>query len=403
MQININREDLLKSLAKVQSIVEKRGVVEIFDHVKIDITSSAIYLTTTDSEIMITDSIPIKSNFTFSCTTISYMLYEIVRRMYDTEEITLMTEKDGEVIVKSNNSKFHLPSLPVDTFPNFDTKISGVEFNINAKSLAFLLNQTKQSIFLGEARYYLTGVYFHSLKASDIESDYDECEENEKPNYHPESVILRSVATDIHRLACAEIEFKDLSSSIKEDFGIIIPRKAVNIVTKLLEDVTKDTEIQVKANKNRIMFAIGETRVISKIIDAKFPNYKDVVKAQKSYNLLVDAYNLKKSIELVTAIADNRNKEVRFFIEPNKLTISINNTTLNKSSAKQEIAASFDSPKNMEILLNVKYIMDCLNAIAGDTVKFKIKDELSFLTVYDNNDYRCKYILMPMRLENEPK
>lgn len=422
MQININKDDLLKALSVVQSIVEKRGTIEIFEHVKIDITDTHIYLTTTDSEIMITSSFAIKSNFTFSFTTIVTTLYEIIRRLYNSEEVTFITEEKngGQLVIKSGRSKFILPSLPANEFPSFDTtfdtNMNGNNFKLSAASLKFLLNHTKHAICTGETKYYLNGIYIHVVnnklnqnknEASDIITNGENQENSEDveksgniknkdtENKNEDVVILRAVSTDSHRLATAEIYEK---ITVASDFEIIIPRKTVSELIKLIDTIDPSTEIKISANDHRIMFIINNIRLISKIIDAKFPDYAKIIKLNGDKILLVNSYDLKRSIELVLAISDGKNKELKFTITQDTLIINMSNMITNKSSGKQEIPCIFNHHEQIEILLNSKYVMECLNVIDGSEVEFILKDAFNPMIVKDKNDERCNYILMPMKL-----
>ncbi len=384
MHVSINRESLLKSLTKVQSIVEKRSTIPILEHVKIEIDKDNLTLTATDMDIAVTDTLPIANQVNFSFTTVAHTLYEIVRKIYDTDTIDIQIDNTSSVLLKAGKSRFSLPCLLAEEFPSFDMFFEGYKFTIERNLLYFLLNQTKHAMCLGEARYYLNGVYLHQV----INANGDK--------------VLRGVATDSHRLASAEVNLQ-LELDIGNLTGVIIPKKTVHELIKLLDSDSSIAEIEVLLNENRVLFNIGSTKLISKVIDASFPDYKEPLEALKVVNekkLTVRVNELKRAIDLVNSVAEGKTKAVQLIVENSTLTVAVDNKVTNKSSAMQEIEAEFNAKERLEILLNSKYIMDCLTAIQGEMAEFSINNNVSGILISDPNDRRCSYILMPMQLND---
>ena len=76
------------------------------------------------------------------------------------------------------------------------------------------------------------------------------------------------MATDSHRLSSSSLEVENVA-----DFtSLILPRKTVFQLCSLLVE-TKEPLIM-QTSDNKIKFSIGNIKLISKVIDGKFPDYK---------------------------------------------------------------------------------------------------------------------------------
>ena len=106
--------------------------------------------------------------------------------------------------------------------------------------------------------------------------------------------MLRAVATDGHRLARVETPAPEGSVGMP---GIIAPRKAVNEVQKLLEDLTQDVAIEISTAKARFQF--GDVVLTTKLIDGTFPDYARVIPTGNDKRLVVDKEPFQKAVDRV--------------------------------------------------------------------------------------------------------
>ena len=129
-----------------------------------------------------------------------------------------------------------------------------------------LLNKTKIAISNDDTRHYLNGVFLHITEA------------------HGRN-FLTGVATDSHRLSSSSLEIENTN-----DFSsLILPKKTVFQLCSLLTD-TND-QLTVQTSENKIKFSIGKIKLVSKVIDGKFPDYKKVVPIDNK-KLVVSSHDL---------------------------------------------------------------------------------------------------------------
>ena len=383
MLLKVSRENLLSSLAVVQSIVERRNAVPILEHVKIDLLLNEIKLTTTDMDINISSSFPseVPSDMIgLSFTTVVQLLYDMMRKLFNCNEVSfdLGNIKSGSIFVQANSSKFVLPCLEADSFPSFGDLLElQHKFETTAGAINFLFTKSKHAMASGETRYYLNGIYLHNLK--DAEGNN----------------MLCAVATDIHRLAKVEINAPNGAENIK---GVIIPRKSVLEISKLLEAYSADQPMQVEIGNHKIRIILPNVILVSKLVDAVFPNYEAALPVRCNASIIISTKEFSRAIDLVSTIAEGKVKTVRLEFNTDVLGIIAENQGQNRSSALQEVVTKSGEIELVEILMNAKYVMDTLNVIDGDSVEIRMIDNVSPVLVIDQKHRGCSYILMPMQL-----
>ena len=377
MKISVKRDDILKALNHVQSVVERRNAIPILSNVKISsINKSSINLTTTDLDISISDNCQAQVEKEGAITIPVTALYDFARKAIDNVDITIES-KDGSdsVLITTSSSEFSLPSIPANEFPNFEAGEYSHKLTIHSEILKTLFSKTRHAVSNEETRYYLNGIYFHCATAEDG------------------TKVLRAVATDGHRLARAETIEPEGCANMP---NIIIPKKTVGEVIKILESYTG--EVAISLSEKKITFTFGDTILSSKLIDGKFPDYERVIPRNNDKQLEVSRDTLARSIDLVTSISNDKTRAVKFNIEPSKIVISATSDINGSARGTQEIAANYNSNEPIIIGFNSKYVLDSLAAIDGNNVKVSLSNSLGAVIAQDANEASCMYILMPMQV-----
>ena len=202
--------------------------------------------------------------------------------------------------------------------------------------------------------------------------------------------MLRSVATDGHRLALMEIP---LPSEAKNMPGVIVPRKTVNELRKLLDEVTGD--VLVKLSETRIQFAVDEIDLSSKLIDGTFPDYDRVIPDGNEKVMVVDRKRFERAVDLVSTISNEKSRAIKLTLSDNSLVLSA--TSPESGSAIEELAVEY-SDGALEIGFNSRYLMDITQQINGDFARFELSDSASPTVMREVEESNALYVLMPMRV-----
>ena len=136
MEFSIKQKILLECLAHFQSVVEKRNTIPILSNIKITALEGGLTLTATDLVMELSESLGASVKTVGGVTISSQLFFEIIRKAPDNAEITLkVDQKTGSVFVLFGESKFSLPTLPVDDFPVMDAQ--KLEVSIELESNEF--------------------------------------------------------------------------------------------------------------------------------------------------------------------------------------------------------------------------------------------------------------------------
>jgi DNA polymerase-3 subunit beta len=374
MKFKADRATLMKSLAHVQNVVEKRNTIPILANVLLAVRDGRLTIAATDLEIALVEEVPAQSSRNGAITVPATTLYEIVRRQPENAEIELdHPGGDAQLALRAGRYSTSLVALGVDEFPKLDAGKLSHSFNLSALDLRGLIDRTKFAISTEETRYYLNGIYLHAAEAEG-------------------SPVLRAVATDGHRLARVEETLPEGAAGMP---GVIIPRKTVNELRKLLDEVSGDIEIAL--SETRIQFTIGTMRLTSKLIDGTFPDYDRVIPRNNDKVLRVNQKDFSAAVSRVSAISSERHRPVKLSLARDLLVISA--ASPEQGTATEELDGDrikYDSGP-LEIGFQARYLNDVTEQIEGD-VEFVFADGAAPTLVRDPSDLRAVYVLMPMRV-----
>jgi DNA polymerase-3 subunit beta len=242
---------------------------------------------------------------------------------------------------------------------------------IAAKELQRLVEKTQFAISTEETRYYLNGIYVHTV-------DTDA------------GVMLRAVATDGHRLARAELPSPAGAAGMP---GVIVPRKTVAEALKLVSEFEGDVLVELSTQK--IRFVVGSVVLTSKLIDGTFPDYTRVIPVANDRRLTVERADFTRCVDRVSTISSERGRAVKLSLADSKLTLTVNNP--DAGNAVEELDVDYDAPA-LDIGFNARYLLDIANQLEGDTTLFKLADPSSPTLIMDREGASTLYVLMPMRV-----
>ena len=129
-----------------------------------------------------------------------------------------------------------------------------------------------------------------------------------------------------------------------------------------------------QTSENKIKFTIGNIKLISKVIDGKFPDYKKVVPTDNNKTLIVSSKDFINSIERVASVSLDRKEGVKMVINKDNLQLSVNNA--NSGEGNEKIKAEFNS-ENINISFNSKYLIDIASEVEDKNLKINLKDSVS--------------------------
>jgi DNA polymerase-3 subunit beta len=374
MKLRADRVTLLRALAHIQSVAEKRNTIPILANVLIAVREGRLSFTATDMEIAIVEEVAASTQRNGATTAPAATLYDIVRKLPEGAEVELdHPGGDAQLALRAGRFSTSLMALPVDDFPSMTAGQLPHRFHLPALTLRGLIDRTRFAISTEETRYYLNGIFLHAVALDGHR-------------------VLRAVATDGHRLARVEEPLPEGAESMP---GVIIPRKTVGELRKLLDE--ESGSVEVGLSDTRIQFKVGTITLTSKLIDGTFPEYDRVIPRDNDKVLRVGKADFAAAVARVAAISSERSRPVKMALEKNLLTLSA--ASPDQGTAVEELdgdRVKYESTP-LEIGFQARYLNDITDQIA-DNVEFRFADGQAPTIVQDSGDDSALYVLMPMRV-----
>ena len=367
MKFSITREEFLIPLQLVAGAVEKRHTLPILSNILMKVEEGKLWLTGTDLEVELISSVALNGDHIDGEITVpAKKLFDICRSLLPDTRIEFTVDK-SKVVIKCGRSKYTLSSLPADDYPNLEDWQGEIEFEIPQKNLRSLIENTHFSMAQQDVRYYLNGL------SIELEGD-----------------IIRSVATDGHRLALGKYV---LEGAAFQSNQVIIPRKGVMEILRLISD--EDQLLKIQLGSNHVRIYTSEFIFTSKLVDGRFPDYRRVLPRDGDKEIHADKASLKSSLVRASILSNEKFKGVRLELQTGELKITANNPEQEEAEEVVDVDYSGDE---LEIGFNVAYLIDVLSSIEAEEIKVTLADSNSSALIEAKGSDDALYVVMPMRL-----
>ena len=214
--------------------------------------------------------------------------------------------------------------------------------------------------------------------------------------FEVENNKLSLVAVDGFRLALRTIFLNKQTNN----FNAVIPGKTLTEVNKIISDSFEPVKIGI--SKNQALFEMDNCKVVTRILDGEFLNYKNVIPNNWETRIKVNKNNIQNCFERISLISSSsvekeKKYPVKVQVDIGKVLISCTNQT---GDAKEELYVSTEG-KNLEAGFNPKYFLDSLKAIDDEEVYIEFGTSISpcLIKSVENTDYT--YMILPIRLKED--
>jgi len=370
MEITISKFELLRELTATQGVVERKTTIPILSNYLFEATGDTLALTATDLDLSLRTTCNAKVKKEGACTVPARKLYDYVKLLPDAD-ITIKLMENHWVSIRCGRSNTKMVGMARSNFPTLPVFPSAGVVKIPSGVLRAMIAKTGFAIATEESRYTLNGALM-VLK--------------------PESITM--VATDGHRLAHIE-RHGEKFDGVSGEMKTLVPKKAMDELRTLL-DATDAESIDFAKDESTLYFRVGPRLLTSRQLTGQFPNYEAVLPKDITKSISVHGEELGGAISRVAQFADERSHAVRLRLEKGELKLSAT-TDSGESEDSLEVAYTGDP---MTIGFNAQYLTDFIKAIGAGEVKLELKDPQSAgqFRPAEGEDYKYRYIVMPMRI-----
>ena len=281
----------------------------------------------------------------------------------------------NNLIISAEKQKTKIKGISSEEFPIIPKIDSKSKYLLKSEELKNALEKTIFAISSSEVRMELSGALF-SFKNKD----------NKKQ--------LTIVGTDSYRLTEITIILLEKNNS-KEDKDIIIPLKTLQEVLKVIKG-DKGNNIELYLSENQILFIYQDIEIISRIINGKYPDYKQTIPTNIKTKALVNReefIRIVKSASFFSKLGIN-DINIKFLPKKNQLIISSVNDQIGENEAVLDADIIGDSN---EIVFNYRYLIDGLNNISNEEISLEIINDDSPGLIKSGKDKNYFYLIMPIK------
>jgi DNA polymerase-3 subunit beta len=148
-------------------------------------------------------------------------------------------------------------------------------------------------------------------------------------------------------------------------------------------------------SSNQVNFSLSNIKLISKVIDGKFPDYNRVIPTGHQNTFTIERVNVLLAMQRASILSNEKYRGIRMVLNNNNLKLISTNSDQEEAEEELELDYAGDT---LDIGFNVTYLIDVLNNTNSEKIAFSFADANSscLITVPGNNHY--KYVVMPMRI-----
>lgn len=368
MKLVIDREKIAGPLSQIAALA-RRTTVPILDCVKVSATEGKLSLVGTNLDIELTHSVDIEGGEDFALCVDAARLAAFVRST-DAGNVEFDLG-DRNLTVRSGRSRVSLALVNVADFPAMNAPDEAVPLAVPAAGFCSLLDEAAPYAAAPKSgRFYLCGVYLHERRG-----------------------CLAAAATDGNRLSLAEM------TCAAEISGSLLPVETCRVLNSVFSE--GDETLRVEIGEGRIRASNGQASVISRLIDADFPDYRRVIPEPVPAPIMVPAEDMTAALSRILAVV--RDDEAQMKSPTAKL--SFEGSVLTVSGGNQRDGVDVDShievardTAPLTIGFQARYLVQAVKTLNVPMIEFHLTDAGGPGVLRIPNDDTRLVVVMPIRI-----
>jgi len=363
-----NGAALLAELRFVGQVCQKRSTIPILRSVLIDLMGTTATLTATNLDVIArAECVTLSGDARVATTAPADLLISALSGLIgdDAEAAIEFRVHDGRVNLAYDGCVMKIDGQPTDDYPTLPEFTPDLPASIETAEFLTAVRSTKFAITREEIPFQLNGALMNISRSA-----------------------VEIAATDGHRLAIATFK----TDARNPDGHSLIPRVALD--TLLLFDGI-DPVITFGERDFYRHFVCGHRRIVSRVLDVNFPNYRKVIAKDLDRTAIVNAEAMTCALTRVMPLVNLSTRSVRLMFSVDTLRLNVVNPECGEASAT--VAVSYSGP-DMFVGMNATYLRDFFAQFSGD-VSVTMRNENSMVVFRPvDRDGEYTYVLMPMRL-----
>ena len=371
MKFSLNLSEFKLAVNTVCKAISNRTTLPVLEFLYFEIKQKTVIMRGNDLELGIEYQLPveIQEESDTRCVLVKANTLNDILTKLDTDTVNISLDQSLKFSIKSSGIDFDIFGVSHSEYPTFPALEKDIQLNLNAALLLDLIKHTIFSVSYDETKQFLNGIK--------IESKGNRCD---------------FISTDGFRLS---LKYEQFDSDVPE-FSCIVPYKTMNELSKILTSVKSD-EVNVSLSERQISFELGHSIVVSRLINGRFPDYKQVLPKNTLFEYKLSRQLLLNAADRANIIASHSNFVAKFQFTESDLTISASNSKLG-DYVEQLASQRLIGEREMTVSFNIKLLQEALKIIDQQEIVFEINSELSPCVIKPVGDQTYTHILMPIRM-----
>lgn len=367
MHILCPQKSLSQSISIVQKSVSSKTTLPILKGIYIEAQDQRLKLIGTDLEIGIENQIEADVMEEGAVVVDARLFSEIIRKLPD-EQIELKLQDNQQLLIRCPHTEFNILCYSAADFPDLPVIEEDEVYQLSQELFRDMIRQTVFATSQEDSRPILTGVLMEIDEKS-----------------------LTMVALDGYRVALRKGKI-DATGFHK----VVVPAKTLNEVSRIM-NTDEEMPISITLRDNHGLFTLGNTRLISRLLEGEFINYHQILPKEYKSKVRVKTKGLLGSIERASLLAkEGKYNLVKFAITDEKLVVTSNSEL---GQVYEEIAIQLEGA-DLEIAFNSKYLIDVLKVIDEEEVYLEFTSSISPGIIRPVNNDHHVHLVLPVRLPN---
>lgn len=362
MKCTVNAGDFLVALRSVQARAKHSGSIDVLRHIRVDVADNRVTLLGHDMESCSTDAVDAEVTEAGACCMPADPLVRLITGLPKLSAVIIETDATSATI-KSGRSRYKLPILQADVFPEALVPDGGICVTLSADDVKQLFDRPAAALNPKDERPIASGVWLHEDNGMLVSAAY--------ATYN-----LMRFATEIPAQGFA---------------GVMVPKST-------MDELVKFGPGAMTVSRQLISIKNGARRYCSKLVEASFPDsYHKTIPATSGAFVDIERAEITSCLSRLASISDfSATNMVDLRVDDGELNISLIGIADGIESMECEVSGA----AGLRICAPAPQLLTAVKVFSGDKLRIYMRGEMDPFRIVDETEPTAVNVQMPCLSKN---
>lgn len=370
MEFKVSSATLLKGILDVSKAIPSKTALPILENFLFVVKGSILEITASDQELTLRTCVELDTTVQDGSIAVpARQIIELFKALPD-QPVTIRTSSDSSFECLWSNGNSSLPYFPAEDYPAIKgAGEDALSVKFPAQTLVEGINGTIYATADDEMRPAMNGIFFDISETS-----------------------TTLVASDSHKLICyttADVEARQAAS-------FILHKKAAAVLRSTIDKL--DGTVDVTFDANTVVFTIGSTMMVCRLVVGKYPRYREVIPQNNSNILKIDRQRLLGTVRRVAVCANKASNHIKLDLAPGQIEITAQDLGF-AIAAYEKLDCEYNGAP-LSIGFKSSFLIEILSNMTCETLVIKFADSRRAALILpaeeDSTNEKICGIIMPI-------